>query len=141
MAVKYSCPKCGRRFTEWGAERSGFRCPQDEWCPPDHEEAVELVQVGSVDDASKPKTSLKRASARKPIKVPKSFDAPGSPLPVDEDVADAENSAIGGDAEDFESDGDGVDVDADVDDDETDDEVDSDVEAEGESEKEKVDEE
>lgn len=28
MPVKYECPKCGRRFTEWGAEKVGFKCPK-----------------------------------------------------------------------------------------------------------------
>ena len=32
MPVKYECPKCGRRFTEWGAEKVGFKCPKDQWC-------------------------------------------------------------------------------------------------------------
>lgn len=27
MAIKYFCPKCDRKFVEWGAEKLGFKCP------------------------------------------------------------------------------------------------------------------
>lgn len=27
MPVKYHCPKCDRRFVDWGAEKLGFKCP------------------------------------------------------------------------------------------------------------------
>ncbi len=65
MPGKYSCPKCGRRFTEWGAERYGFKCPGDEWCPKDRPEEIALVRVGMQDDA-KPakKPTLKRPTKR-----------------------------------------------------------------------------
>ena len=29
MAVKYYCPKCGRRFVDWGAEKLAYKCPGD----------------------------------------------------------------------------------------------------------------
>lgn len=54
MAIKYQCPKCGRRFVDWGAEKLGFMCPDDE--------GVELVRVGAGDDAS---PSPRRSSAKK----------------------------------------------------------------------------
>jgi hypothetical protein len=27
MAIKYECPKCERRFVEWGAKKLNFLCP------------------------------------------------------------------------------------------------------------------
>ena len=30
MAIKYYCPKCRRRFVEWGAKKSKFKCTNDE---------------------------------------------------------------------------------------------------------------
>lgn len=61
MPVKYECPKCGRRFTEWGAEKVGFKCPSDEWCSKEHPEDVELVRVGSSEEgAARSRPVLKR---------------------------------------------------------------------------------
>jgi predicted nucleic acid-binding Zn-ribbon protein len=28
MTVKYRCPKCERKFVDWGAEKLGFKCPE-----------------------------------------------------------------------------------------------------------------
>ncbi len=28
MAVKYRCPKCEKRFIQWGAEKLKFKCPE-----------------------------------------------------------------------------------------------------------------
>ncbi|MCL4694484.1 MAG: hypothetical protein KJ060_18495 [Candidatus Hydrogenedentes bacterium] len=64
MPVKYSCPKCGRRFAEWGAEKYGFKCPGDEWCPADRPEVIELVRVGMQEDA-KP---AKKPTLKRPVK-------------------------------------------------------------------------
>ncbi len=60
MPVKYECPKCGRRFTEWGAEKVGFKCPKDQWCTKEHPEDVELVRVGSSDEGFSRRPTLKR---------------------------------------------------------------------------------
>jgi hypothetical protein len=71
MTVKYSCPKCNRRFADWGAQKMGFKCPHDENCPPGTEdEEITLLRVGApVEDADAPqKPTLKRKKA-KPIKV------------------------------------------------------------------------
>lgn len=56
MPVKYHCPRCGKRYVEWGAEKMGFRCPD---C-----EEEELVRIGSPEDRSSKKTSLKRSPQR-----------------------------------------------------------------------------
>lgn len=59
MAVKYECPKCGRKFTEWGAEKLNFHCPVDEWCAKDASEDIQLVKAGSAEAGAKA-PSLKR---------------------------------------------------------------------------------
>ncbi|MCC6696296.1 MAG: C2HC-type zinc finger protein [Candidatus Hydrogenedentes bacterium] len=64
MAVKYMCPKCGRRFAEWGAEKHGFKCPGDEWCPKDRPDDIELVRVGMQEDKPAKKPTLKRPVKR-----------------------------------------------------------------------------
>jgi hypothetical protein len=64
MPVKYECPKCGRRFTEWGAEKVGFKCPADEWTTHDGEEETELVRVGASDEPGSKKPSLKRPTKK-----------------------------------------------------------------------------
>lgn len=75
MPVKYSCPTCGRRFAEWGAEKHGFKCPGDEWCPADRPDGIELVRLGMKDDA-KPakKPTLKRPTKRVAAAVTSSID-------------------------------------------------------------------
>jgi hypothetical protein len=80
MAVKFSCPKCGRRFTEWGAERLGFKCPKDENCPKDIAEDIELVRVGVAEDRM-----LRRPALRKGARRPVPYVAP-SALSEDEVV-------------------------------------------------------
>ncbi|HOF40323.1 MAG TPA: hypothetical protein PLD73_09635 [Candidatus Hydrogenedentes bacterium] len=72
MPVKYECPKCGRRFTEWGAEKVGFKCPKDQWCPKDHPDDVELVRVGPSEEGASRRPTLKRtprklAQAKAPV--------------------------------------------------------------------------
>lgn len=52
MAVKYQCPKCERRFIEWGAQKFEFKCPN---CP-----GEELVRIGSSVEAPISAASLKR---------------------------------------------------------------------------------
>ena len=79
MPAKYECPVCGRRFTEWGAEKVGFGCPGDEWCPKERPDKIELVRVGASEDRPKKKPSLKR---QRRIPTPKKV-AP----PVEEDEA------------------------------------------------------
>ncbi len=57
MPVKYFCPKCERRFVDWGAEKLGYLCPS---C-----EGEKLRLVGSKDDESAAAPSLKRKTAKK----------------------------------------------------------------------------
>ncbi|HOH28061.1 MAG TPA: hypothetical protein PLC40_00165 [Candidatus Hydrogenedentes bacterium] len=62
MVVKYYCPKCGRRFVDWGAEKLGFKCPSDT-C-----EEAELVILGSKSsETSGSSQKVKRSKKRKSI--------------------------------------------------------------------------
>ncbi|HOD48394.1 MAG TPA: hypothetical protein PLM14_14490 [Candidatus Hydrogenedentes bacterium] len=80
MPVKYECPKCGRRFTEWGAEKVGFKCPKDQWCTKEHPDDVELVRVGSSDEGLSRRPTLKR--------TPRKIAQPKQPvIEFDEDEA------------------------------------------------------
>ena len=69
MPVKYQCPKCNRRFAEWGAEKLGFTCPNDDHCPEDAgDEQIELVRMGVNDDRLAPKKpSPKKRLVRRPL--------------------------------------------------------------------------
>lgn len=51
MAVKYQCPKCDRRFVEWGAQKLEFKCPND---------GEDLLRVGTAIDMPPSTMSLKR---------------------------------------------------------------------------------
>jgi hypothetical protein len=78
MPVKYECPKCGRRFTEWGAEKVGFKCPKDQWSTKDHPDDVELVRVGSSEEGLSRRPTLKR--------TPRKIAQPKQPvMELDED--------------------------------------------------------
>ncbi len=59
VAVKYICPKCGRRFVDWGAEKLNFKCPTEECA----EETLVLLGSESADLEDKPK--LKRVRKAK----------------------------------------------------------------------------
>ncbi len=61
MAVKYFCPKCERRFVDWGAEKLGFKCPA---CPDE-----ELIRVGANEGQSlaAPRLTRRPVKAVKPV--------------------------------------------------------------------------
>lgn len=67
MTIKYECPKCNRKFTEWGAEKLGFRCPHDEWCPKDAAGDIELVRVGASEEGLARKPTLRRSIRKLPV--------------------------------------------------------------------------
>ncbi|MBI4556252.1 MAG: hypothetical protein HY706_01595 [Candidatus Hydrogenedentes bacterium] len=56
MPVKYHCPKCNKRFVEWGAEKLGFKCPD---CKNE-----ELVRVGVAEDRPMKRPTLKRGTRK-----------------------------------------------------------------------------
>lgn len=55
MAVKYRCPKCEKRFIDWGAEKLGFVCPD---C-----EGEKLLEVSH--SAAKDQARVKKPAKRK----------------------------------------------------------------------------
>ena len=62
MAVKYYCPKCGRRFVDWGAEKLAYKCP-GETC-----EGETLILPGSESAETTDAThKAKRVKKRKAI--------------------------------------------------------------------------
>lgn len=79
MSAKYECPKCGRKFTDWGAEKLGYKCPHDAWCPPDATGEIELVPVEGLEDRSSRRAILRRSLRRQTL-TPK-------PAEVDTDEA------------------------------------------------------
>ncbi|MFP4499516.1 MAG: hypothetical protein ACLFTT_00820 [Candidatus Hydrogenedentota bacterium] len=84
MPVKYECPKCGRRFAEWGAEKLGFKCPHDERCPASAlGEDIRLTRVGTPEKTSQPAPSLRRQPKAPP--APEA-EAREEPDPDDEPV-------------------------------------------------------
>ncbi|MCC6144552.1 MAG: hypothetical protein IT368_12165 [Candidatus Hydrogenedentes bacterium] len=101
MAVKYHCPKCGRRFAEWGAEKLGFQCPHDDLCPHDAEgEAIELVKQGSQDDGGKSKPSLKRkAKAKRAVAVAPPVSTSDDDELIDAPAGDEDFAEVDGDDE------------------------------------------
>lgn len=56
MPVKYQCPKCERRYVEWGAAKFGFKCP--------HCIDEELVRLGAIEQTTSRQSSLKRRLRR-----------------------------------------------------------------------------
>lgn len=62
MAVKYQCPKCEKRYVEWGAEKLEFKCPE---C----EEKLELMGGASAKPKAKAKRTLKRKAKPKKVKA------------------------------------------------------------------------
>ena len=59
MPIKYFCPKCSKRFVDWGAEKLNFKCPV---CIEE-----DLLRVGGSDELHTPskKPSLKRKTKAK----------------------------------------------------------------------------
>jgi len=80
MSAKYYCPKCERRFVDWGAEKLGYVCPS---C-----EGEQLLKVGARGADSEAPPTLKR----KPVKAARRVSAKAA-------VSDVElgNGAVGGD--------------------------------------------
>jgi len=92
MPLKFECPKCGRRFTEWGAEKVGFKCPADEWTTHDGEEEAELLRVGGPDTAGSKKPSLKRPAKKvSSMAVTPLLAEEGDSVPEDDLVVDDED--------------------------------------------------
>ncbi|HOZ45028.1 MAG TPA: hypothetical protein PLO37_05265 [Candidatus Hydrogenedentes bacterium] len=101
MPIKYHCPRCGRKYVEWGAEKLGFRCP-------DCDAALDRVGGGPEKGGDRP--SLRRHAVAKP--VPRSGPV-GSGIEGFEEgeelIDDAANmEALGGDDDDIVEETDGI---------------------------------
>ena len=78
MPIKYYCPKCHRRFLEWGAEKLAFACPNPD-C-----EAEQLVLMESTTLEAPEKPKLKKVKRKKtPPVIPM-----GDDFDVDEAMVD-----------------------------------------------------
>lgn len=73
MGVKYHCPKCGKRFVDWGAKKLEFKCPD---C-----EDGQLVRFGGPESKPPKRPSLKRAASRA---KPKKEELPAARVAFDE---------------------------------------------------------
>lgn len=60
MAVKYHCPKCNKKYMEWGAEKLAFKCPE---CSDEKLVLVGLAPGGP--KKKKPAAKKKRAKKKK----------------------------------------------------------------------------
>lgn len=88
MAVKYECPECGRRFLEWGAEKVGFKCPNDEHRPDGHPDDVELTPITfEQDQPIRRKPTLKRSAAAAKRRTA------ASKVSTEDDILDTDNSS------------------------------------------------
>ena len=96
MAIKYYCPKCRRRFIEWGAEKSGFKCP-GETCDG---ESLVLIDSTTLEATEKPK--LKRVKRKKvpPVAISDEFDIDEGMVEVP--IEDEEFDEADGDEEEVE---------------------------------------
>ena len=94
MAVKYHCPKCDKRFVDWGAEKLGFKCPD---C-----EDEKLVRIGMSEAKPARKPTLKRkAKVAKVVPevefaLAEEVNANELPiaLPVGDDLADDDDDVV-----------------------------------------------
>ena len=84
MPIKYTCPKCGRRFTQWGAEKAGFKCPTDQWATKDHPAEVELVRLGPSEDRPSRRPALKKGARKLAVSLPAGYGDEGIMPDVDE---------------------------------------------------------
>ncbi len=60
MPLKYYCPKCEKRFIDWGAEKLGFKCPT---CT-----GETLFRVGTHPEGEDGAPSLSKGAAKRKLK-------------------------------------------------------------------------
>lgn len=72
MAIKFQCPRCGKRYVDWGAEKLGFKCPD---C-----KDQDLLRIGLSGDDAEARPKLKRKALR-----PEKGARPAAPKNLDED--------------------------------------------------------
>ena len=61
MPLKYYCPKCSKRFVDWGAEKLAFKCPD---C-----DGETLYRVGTQPEGEDGKPSLSKTAAKRKTKA------------------------------------------------------------------------
>lgn len=74
MAVKYRCPKCEKRFIDWGAEKLGFVCPECEG------EKLLEVSHSAAKDQARVKKPAKRKKKKKAVVVSPKAAVEASPV-------------------------------------------------------------
>ncbi len=84
MAVKYHCPKCEKRFIDWGAEKLKFKCPDCE-----DEKLIEVSHSAALVKARAKKPAPKRKKkktvvTRRPVAVEEPLTAKAADGQVDE---------------------------------------------------------
>jgi DNA-directed RNA polymerase subunit RPC12/RpoP len=102
VAIKYYCPKCHKRFVEWGAKKSGFKCPNAD-CG--HEELKLMDSAVLIEAVEKPK--LKRVKRKKtpPVPLGEDFDVDEGMVVMpleDEDFEDVESEEEEAETEEVE---------------------------------------
>ncbi|HRK35808.1 MAG TPA: hypothetical protein PLJ47_14520 [Candidatus Hydrogenedentes bacterium] len=108
MATKYMCPKCNRRFTEWGAEKYGFKCPDDQWRSKEHPNDVELVRVGPSDDRPSRRASVKKGARKLAVSLPIGYGEEAAISEVDDLETAADFQQAGSNFDDNDTDEDEV---------------------------------
>ncbi|HNY86575.1 MAG TPA: hypothetical protein P5141_02220 [Candidatus Hydrogenedentes bacterium] len=90
MPIKYYCPKCHRRFLEWGAEKLSHTCPNPE-CG---SESLVLMESTTLEAPEKPKLKkVKRKKTPPVIPLGDDFDVDEAMVDMpleDEDFEDVE---------------------------------------------------
>jgi predicted nucleic acid-binding Zn-ribbon protein len=81
MAIKFRCPKCGRKYIDWGAEKLAFQCPE---CK------EELLEIGLEDTEAKA-PSLKSSKAKVKAPVTAADDGEAVVSLGDDEVADTDD--------------------------------------------------
>ncbi len=98
MAIKLECPRCGRKFTEWGAKRLSFKCSHDANCPKEvADEVIELIRLGGSDDKHTKRASLKRTPAKRKAAIPKHSEDDEAIAPDVEEMVEDDETGDDGD--------------------------------------------
>ena len=87
MPLKYYCPKCSKRYVDWGAEKLSFKCPD---C-----DGETLYRVGTnpegEDGSSLKKPAKRKAKAKaKPKAKAKAKAKVDTPTPAEDEVSPTE---------------------------------------------------
>lgn len=90
MPIKYYCPKCHRRFLEWGAEKLSHSCPNPDCAA----ESLVLMESTTLEAPEKPKLKkVKRKKTPPVIPMGDDFDVDEAMVDMpleDEDFEDVE---------------------------------------------------